>query len=79
MVEVTGIAPVYQRKTTRLSPRTVCFSSRNRKKTNQLAITRAEKIFEQKRLGVTVSALFALSYTGHLTTQKRQSPRAGIN
>lgn len=44
MVEVTGIAPVYRRKTTQLSPRAVCFWSHNVKIANKLVVACSEKI-----------------------------------
>ena len=79
VVEVTGLAPVYQRKTIRLSSRTVYFRCRNGEIANQLAVVCVEKNFKSKRFGVTAETLFALSYTVSPTTQRRSGLRADVN
>ena len=40
VVELTGLAPVYQRKPTKLSPYTVYFCRHTTKKANKLAVSR---------------------------------------
>ena len=78
MVELTGLAPVYQRKPTKLSPYTVCFCCHTTKKANKLAVSR------HLRVSVTIGApaecyLFAKSDADHLASQRSQGPRAGLN
>ena len=77
MVELTGLAPVYQRKPTKLSPYTVCFGCHTTKKANELAVSR------HLRVSVTIGApaegyLFAKSDADHLASQRSQGPRAGF-
>ena len=78
LVELTGLAPVYQRKPTKLSPYTVCFCCHTTKKANKLAVSR------HLRVSVTIGApaecyLFAKSDADHLASQRSQGPRAGLN
>ena len=78
MVELTGLAPVYQRKPTKLSPYKVYFCCHTMKKANKLTVSRHLKI------SVTIGAsaedyLFAKSDADHLASQRNQGPRAGLN
>ena len=77
-MELTGLAPVYQRKPTKLSPYTVYFCCHMVKKANKLTMSR------HLRVSVTIGApaeiyLFAKSDADHLASQRSKGPRAGLN